>query len=223
MATLQDTMATRQKESQQRIGGLYDQQYNANAAQLKAAYDQNVSNAQAAQAKIAPQYQTQANTMAAQYERQRRNANLQALNSGMGTGTQVQQANALNRQFQNNYTGLRGQEAQAYTDAAQKITDLGTTYQNEMAKARADAENKKAQALVEDQTKQNEWYDAQAKLMAGYGDFSGYEKLYGTDAMNQMKEVWAIQNPEIALGAGLIDKEKYKQITGRDPGNGPKK
>ena len=223
MATLQDTMATRQKESQQKIGGLYDQQYNSNAAQLKATYDQNVANAQAAQAKIAPQYQTQANAMANAYERNRRNANLQALNSGLNTGTQVQQANALNRQFQNNYAGLRGQEAQAQTDAGQKITDLGVTYQNELAKARAEAENKKAAALVEDQNKQNDWYDQQAKLMAGYGNFSAYEKLYGTDAMNQMRDVWAIQNPEIALGAGIIDKKKYKEITGRDAGSGPKK
>ena len=57
MATLQDTFVQRQKESADKIGNLYDQQYNAQAANLKTAYDKNVSDLQAQQQKIAPQYQ----------------------------------------------------------------------------------------------------------------------------------------------------------------------
>ena len=223
MATVNDTLAQRQKDMTGKINGLYDQQYKAQAAQLKTAYDQNVSNAQAAQQRIAPQYQTQANQMAAQYERQRRNANLQAMNSGMGTGTAVQQQEAMNRMYQQNYAGLRGQEAAAQTEAGQKIANLGTEYQNALAASRADAENKKASALVENQNKQNAWYDEQAKLMAGYGDFSAYERLYGPEATKQMKDVWIIQNPEVALGAGLIDAARYKELTGREAGSGPAK
>lgn len=223
MATLQDTMKKRQQEMGNQIGDLYNKQYDAQAAQLKSAYDKNMSDAQAAQQKITPQYQTQANQMAAQYERNRRNANLGAMNSGLGTGNAVQQQLALNSQYQKNYAGLRGNELQAQADAAQKMAGITTDYQNALANARAEAENKKAAALVDDQNKQNAWYDQQAKLMAGYGDFSAYEKLYGADAVKQMKEVWAIQNPEVALGAGIIDKKKYKKITGRDPGEGPKR
>ena len=96
MANLQDTFVQRQQESADKIGNLYDKQYNAQAANLKTAYDQNMSNLQAKQQKIAPQYQTQANQMAAQYERNRRNMNLQNMNAGMGTGTAVQQQEALN-------------------------------------------------------------------------------------------------------------------------------
>ena len=110
MATLQDTMKQRQQESASQIGNLYDRQYDSQAAQLKQAYDRNVSDAQAAQQKIAPQYQTQANAMAAQYERNRRNANLGAMNSGLGTGNAVQQQLALNSQYQKNYANLRGSE-----------------------------------------------------------------------------------------------------------------
>lgn len=216
MATIQDTLTQRQKDMAGRIGGLYDQQYNSQAAQLKTAYDKNVSDVQGQQAKIAPQYQTKANQMAAQYERNRRNMNLQNMNSGMGTGTAVQQQTALNNQFQRNYTGLRGQEAAAQTEAGQKLTNLGAEYQNQLASARMEAENKKAAALVEDQAKQNEWYDNQAKLMAGFGNFAGYERLYGPEAAEQMKNVWIIQNPEVALGAGLIDKKRYKEVTGKD-------
>ena len=96
MATIQDTLARRQNESAGKINDLYNKQYDANAANLKATYDRNVSDAAAAQQKIAPQYQTQANQMAAQYERNRRNMNLQNMNNGMGTGTAVQQQEALN-------------------------------------------------------------------------------------------------------------------------------
>ena len=215
MATIQDTMTRRQNESAGKINDLYNKQYDANAANLRATYDRNVSDAQAAQQRIAPQYQSQANQMAAQYERNRRNLNLQNMNSGMGTGTAVQQQEALNNAYQRNYAGLRGQELQAQTDAGQKITNLGVDYQNALANARAEAENKKAAALVADQNTQNNWYDNQAKIMAGYGDFSAYEKLYGKDAAKQMRDVWIIQNPEVALGAGLIDQARYKQITGK--------
>lgn len=218
MATLQDQFVQRQQESANRIGNLYDQQYNAQAANLKTAYDKSVSDAQAVQQRIAPQYQTQANQMAAQYERNRRNMNLQNLNNGMGSGTAVQQQEALNNQFQNNYAGLRGQEVQAQTQAGQNIANLGVDYQNKLADARAEAENKKAASLVEDQNRQNEWYDNQAKLLAGYGNFSAYERLYGKDATEQMKKVWAIQNPEVALGAGIIDAATYKKYTGHDAG-----
>ena len=219
MATtgLQDTFVKRQQESADKIGNLYNQQYNAQAAQLKTAYDKNLSDAQAAQQKIAPQYQTQANQLGTQYERNRRNLNLQNMMSGMGTGTALQQQEALNTAFQKNYAGLRANEIGAQAQASQNIANLGIDYQNQLASARMDAENKKAASLVEDQNKQSEWYDTQAKLLAGYGDFSAYEKLYGKDAADQMKEVWIIQNPRAALGAGLIDAKKFKEVTGTNP------
>lgn len=211
-------MAQRQKETASQIGNLYDQQYNSQATQLKTAYDKSLSDAQAAQRKIAPQYQTQANQLATQYERNRRNANVNAMASGLGSGTALQQQEALNNSYLKNYATLRGQEAQAQTQAQQGIADLGSAYRQNLSTAMADAQNKKAAALIEDRNKQNDWYDTQAKLLAGYGDFSGYEKLYGTEAANGMKDIWIAQNPEIALSAGLIDAEKYQQMTGHAPG-----
>lgn len=217
MATLQDTMAQRQKESAGKIGDLYNKQYDANAAQLRAGYEKNMSDAQAAQQRIAPQYQQQANNLAAQYERNRRNANLNAMNSGLSTGNAVQQQTAMNTQFQRNYADLRGNELQAQASSAQNMAGITADYQNALAKARADAENKKAAALIEDQNKQNDWYDQQAKLRAGFGDFGAYEKLYGPEAAEQMRNVWMIQNPQVALAAGMIDANRYKEITGKKP------
>ena len=197
MATLQDTMAQRQRETQSRVGDLYDKQYDAQAAQLKSAYDRNMSDAQAAQQKIVPQYQTQANNLAAQYERNRRNANLQAMNSGLSTGNAVQQQLALNNQYQQNYANLRGNELQAQASAAQNQAGITADYQNALAKARADAENKKAAAAVDTQNQMNNWYDQQAKVLAGYGDFSAYERLYGKEAADYMRRIWDLQNPKL--------------------------
>ena len=218
MATINDTLAQRQTQTTNQINNLYNQQYNSQAAQLKSAYDQNLANAQAEQAKIAPQYQTQANQLATQYERNRRNANVNAMASGLGTGTALQQQTALNQLYQKNYAGVRANELNAQAQAAQNMVNLGTEYQAKLAAARAEAENKKSAAQIDNTNDLNDWYDAQAKQMANYGNFSAYERLYGADAANQMRNVWIIQNPETALGAGLISKEKYKQITGHDAG-----
>jgi hypothetical protein len=197
MATLQETMAQRQRETQNRVGDLYNKQYDSQAAQLRSAYDKNMSDAQAEQAKIAPQYQTQANAMAAQYERNRRNANLGAMNSGLGTGNAVQQQLAMNQMYQKNYAGLRGNELQAQAAAAQNQAGITADYQNALAKARADAENKKAAAMVDTQNDMNNWYDQQAKILAGYGDFSAYERLYGKEAADYMRKIWELQNPKL--------------------------
>ena len=197
MANLQDTFVQRQQESADRIGNLYDKQYNTQAANLKTAYDQNMSNLQAQQQKIAPQYQTQANQMAAAYERNRRNMNLQNMNAGMGTGTAVQQQEALNTAFQNNYAGLRAGEATAQSNASQQMADAGFNYQQKLNEARAESENKKAASLVQNQNQMNDWYDTQAKLLAGYGDFSAYEKLYGKEAADYMRKVWELRNPKL--------------------------
>lgn len=213
--SLQDTFVQRQKESADKIGNVYDQQYNAQAANLKTAYDQNMSNLQAQQQKIAPQYRQQSNQMVNAYEQNRRNLNLQNMVSGMGSGTAVQQQEALNNVFQKNYAGLKADEASAYSNISQQMANAGVDYRQKLNEARADAENKKAASLVQNQNQMNDWYDQQAKLLAGYGDFSAYERLYGPEATEQMKNVWMIQNPEAALGAGLIDKKRYKELTGK--------
>ena len=199
MATLQDTLAQRQKQSASQIGDLYNKQYDSQAAQLQSTYDRNMSDAQAAQAKITPQYQTQANQLAAQYERNRRNANVNAMNNGLATGNALQQQTALNSQYQKNYANLRGNELQAQAAAAQNIAGLTANYQNALANARAEAENKAAAAKIEDRNKQDTWYDEQAKLLAGYGDFSAYEKLYGKEAADYMRKIWEIQNPKLKV------------------------
>ena len=215
MASLQETFAQRQNESASQINNMYDKQYETQAAGLKADYDRNMSNAQAAADKIAPQYQTQANALAGQFERQRRNANLNAMVSGLGSGTGQQQQNALRNQFVGQYGALRGQEAGAITDANQKIADLTTAYNNALVSARADTDAKRDQELVKAYDTNRTWYEKQAQDMAqNYGQFGSLKDIYGQAQANQMRNTWIAQNPEVAFRSGMISADDYKKLTG---------
>lgn len=217
MASLQETFAQRQNDSANRINNLYDKQFETQAANLKADFDRNLSNQQAAAGQIAPQYQTQANSLAANYERQRRNANIGAMASGLGSGTALQQQTALNNRFLQNYGNLRTEEAGKINEANQGIADLRVAYNNALAKAKADAGIKRDQALIEDYNKQQNWYDQQAANLANYGDFDAYKQLYGEAQANNMRNTWISQNPDVAYRSGMISKEDYKKLTGKDP------
>lgn len=215
MASLKETFAQRQNETAGQINGLYDKQEQAQAAALKTDYDRNMSDAQAAAGKIAPAYQAQANTMAGEFERRRRNANLGAMTSGLGSGTGLQQQNAIRNQFLGQYGGLRTQEAGAVNDANQKIADLTRNFSDAQAKLRAETEAKRDQSLIEAYNQNMNRQDAQAATLAKYGDFDAYRQLYGDAQANMMRNTWIAQNPDIAFRSGMITGAEYKKLTGK--------
>ena len=221
MASLQETFAQRQNESANQINNLYDKQNQAQAAGLKAEYDRNMSDAQAGLQKIAPAYQDQANTLAGRYEQQRRNANLSAMTSGLGSGAGQQQQNALRNQYVANYAGLRGQEAGAVNEANQKMADLTTKYNNELASARADSDAKRDQELVKAYDTNRQWYETQAQNLAQtYGQFGNLQDIYGQAQANQMRNTWIAQNPEVAFRSGMISAEEYHRLTNKTATDG---
>ena len=57
----------------------------------------------------------------------------------------------------------------------------------------------------------------EAAARAQYGDFSGYEQLYGEDAAHKMKLAWAMSNPDAAYRAGTITADDYYVLTGTQP------
>lgn len=217
MASLQETFAKRQNESANQINNLYDKQAQAQAASLKADYDKNLSDRQAALGQISPQYQNQANNLAANYERQRRNANMGAMTSGLGSGTALQQQTSLSNRWLQNYGDLRAEEAGKINEANQGIADLKTAYNNAVTKARTDADIKRDQALINAYNQNQNWYDQQAANLANYGNFDAYKQLYGEAQANNMRNTWISQNPDVALRSGMISREDYKKLTGKDP------
>ena len=201
----------------QAINDLYDAKKQSQLTQLESAYQESRAEAEAARDKLPGQYQQQANDLAAQYERNRRNFNLQAADAGLNTGTASQAALAQNSAYQRDMGALRTAQADAMTEADRGIAELERQYQANVSSAIADNDYQRAQALLNEY---NNGYTRDlntAKTLAAYGDFSGYAGLYGQDTANNMAALWKTQNPDLAYNTGRMSAEEYKAITGKYP------
>lgn len=136
-------------EATTKLNDLYSKQLESTKQGLKTAYDQSLSDQQYARDQIAPEFRRASNDLATQYERNRRNLNMQAMVNGLNTGTGSQQALALNNSYLKNYANLQGQRATALANADRAIADLKTKYQNAVAQAIADSDYKKAAAMYD--------------------------------------------------------------------------
>lgn len=177
---------------------------------------------------------------------QRQAFNERAAGSGIGTGTGSQAALAMNVANQGNMASINKAKADAITDAQNKITDLHTNYQNSVAEAVAKNDYERAVQMLNEyrtqaqsvvqtaQAQADEDYRAwqsglnannasyqrsmeQAEMLSKYGDFSGYENLYGADTANNMRQAWIASNPDLAYNTGAIDANRYREITGKFP------
>ena len=201
----------------QAINDLYDAKKQSQLTQLESAYQASRAEAEAARDKLPGQYQQQANDLAAQYERNRRNFNLQAEASGLNTGAASQAALAQNSAYQRDMGALRTAQADAMTEADRGIAELERQYQANVSSAIADNDYQRAQALLNEY---NNGYTRDlntAKTLAAYGDFSGYAGLYGQDTANNMAALWKAQNPDLAYNTGRMTAEEYKAVTGKYP------
>ena len=201
----------------QAINDLYDAKKQSQLTQLESAYQESRAEAEAARDKLPGQYRQQANDLAAQYERNRRNFNLQAEASGLNSGTASQAALAQNSAYQRDMGALRTAQADAMTEADRGIAELERQYQANVSSAIADNDYQRAQALLNEY---NNGYTRDlntAKTLAAYGDFSGYAGLYGQDTANNMAALWKAQNPDLAYNTGRMSAEEYKAITGKYP------
>ena len=203
------------------INQIYDAQRKAREEELKAAYDRSKSDYEAARAKIAPEYQKQANDLSVQYERNRQNFNNQAAATGINSGTASQAALARGGEYQRDFGNLRTAEANATAEADRQMANLTAEYQANIRAALADNDYKKAQALLDEY---NDGYQRDlknAQILAEFGDFSGFLNLFGEDQAKNMEAVWRAQNPELAASidyaAGKITADQYKQLTGSYP------
>ena len=199
------------------VTDLYDAKQQSQLTQLESAYQASRAEAEAARDKLPGQYRQQANDLAAQYERNRRNFNLQADASGLNTGAASQAALAQNSAYQRDMGALRTSQAEAMAEADRGIAELERQYQANVSSAIADNDYQRAQALMNEY---NNGYSRDlntAKTLAAYGDFSGYAGLYGQETANSMAALWKAQNPELAYNTGRMTAEEYKAVTGKYP------
>ena len=218
MATFEDEYKKYSTSGQGKaVNDLYDAKQQSQLTQLESAYQASRAEAEAARDKLPGQYRQQANDLAAQYERNRRNFNLQADASGLNTGAASQAALAQNSAYQRDMGALRTAQADAMTEADRGIAELERQYQANVSAAIADNDYQRAQALMNEY---NNGYSRDlntAKTLAAYGDFSGYAGLYGQETANSMAALWKAQNPELAYNTGRMTAEEYKAVTGKYP------
>lgn len=201
----------------QAINDMYDAKQQSQLTQLESAYQASRAEAEAARDKLPGQYQQQANDLAAQYERNRRNFNIQAAGAGLNSGTAGQAALAQNSAYQRDMGNLRTAQADAMTEADRGIAELERQYQANVSSAIADNDYQRAQALLNEY---NNGYTRDlntAQTLAAYGDFSGYASLYGQETANSMAALWKAKNPELAYNTGRMSAEEYRAITGKYP------
>jgi len=194
------------------INQMYAAQRENALAGLKAAYDQNVVDLDAAKAKIPGMYNEARNQSAAVSEQNRANFNELAAARGLNSGAGGQAALAQNIAQQNNMTKLNGQEAQANTDIETQRVKLSTAYNNAIQQAVSENDFQKAQALYNEgvrvdnalmqQSQQQAALDYQywqsnsafnqqkmqnAWLPAQYGDFSSLNNYYDPQVVTNMQ------------------------------------
>ena len=210
------------------IAQLYDAQMAAQAQALENAYNQNLEAANYAKSQIAPQFTAQGNDLATQYERTRRNNNMQADFNGLNTGAGSQMALAQQSNYLNAFGKVRAAQAQAETEADRQIANLEISYKSAVADALAKNDYQKAAALMQEYQRRDNaaeemrrYNQAQAeqdaKVRAAYGDFSGYANIYGKDTAQSMYKYWLYNNPDFAYANGLMSASDYYIMTGKYP------
>lgn len=206
------TSASTTQDRVNEINRMYDAQQQARQNELQTAYDISRSEMQAAADKIAPQFQTQANANAVDWERQRRNFLEGANMNGINTGASSQAQLAMMGQQQKTANNIRMAQANAQTEADRQMANLTAQYQADIRSALANNDYQRAAALLDEYNNGYQRDLETAKVLAGYGDFSGYEAVYGKDTANGMADIWYQQNPDVAYITGKITKDQRDNI-----------
>lgn len=201
------------------INQMYDSQSAARQQEIKAAYDRQMSAAQAAADQVPETYQQRANDLAVQYERNRRNLNQQAAGNGINTGTASQQALALNSAYQRDYGAIGKAQADAQAEAERTMVNLTAQYESDIKSALAQNDYEKAAALLDEYNNAEQRDLKNAQILAEFGDFSGYASLYGQDQADNMQAIWRAQNPDLAYMTGSITKDQRDNLKNGRPIN----
>jgi len=205
----------RQQAAQNNINTTLGKSFDTQKQGLADAYQKNVAAQNQATAAGQGQFQTAQQDLTTQASRTQggmdsyadvRNLNRQpgsqqALSLGLGAST------AAGR--------LAQQQQMAMQESARQKALLSTDYNNRVQQAIATHDYQKAAALLDDYNSQNDWLDKNAEAMAAFGNFTGYEQLYGPDQARAMQWFWIGSNPELAYNTGVIDAKKYQKMTGR--------
>ena len=188
------------------INSLYNARQAAALNALKAAYEQNVQTLDSADERLPLEYQAARNKTVAAGELDRKNFNEYAAAYGLNSGAGGQAHLAMGNAAQSKLSGINRAEADARANLQFDRARLETAYKNDITQAVAAGNLQRAQALYSEYVRvDNSFVDTsraqgdesfraytaradsyrqnqqgladRAKLLAQYGDFSGYAEL----------------------------------------------
>lgn len=139
-------------------------------------------------------------------------ADVRGLNRQAGS----QQALQLNRARQTAVGDVVALQNAAIEENARRQAMLKVDYNNRVQAAIANRDYRKAAALLDDFNNQNKWLETNAANLASYGNFTGYQTMYGGGTASNMRRFWIAQNPDLAYNTGAINAKQYKKMTGKD-------
>lgn len=169
-AEAENTYNQRLNEGNTQIKDMMGKSLESQKAQYNTMLQQGIAAQEEARANIAKTFQTGANDLAVQYERNRRNLNAQALARGLNTGTASQQQLALNQSNMNAYGKLRGEEGAQNAGIDRAIANLKIDTENKIAQAMAENDYKTAAMLFENYNNQISRLDSMQLANRNYLD-----------------------------------------------------
>lgn len=197
-------------------------------AALEQAYQNNLSNLQAEQDKLAGNYQSAKNQTAAQSALSQQRYNETAAAYGLNTGTAGQAALSFSNQLQADISELQAAESAANAEIERQRTNLGKEYENAMVQAQAENNYELFNALYQeavrvDQALQNQSQFNSQLAMQQYQNM--LDKYYRDKEWGFTQEQWEYQkqqdqyNRELEsaqLLASMGDYSAYGKLLGWD-------
>lgn len=205
----------RQNEFQNTINSAFDNSFNAQKQGLQNAYEQNLAGQTQATNAGQQAFDFAKEDLTTQAGRTQRDMNSYADVRGLNRQPGSQQALSLGLAASTAAGRLAQQQQMALEESERQKAMLSTDYNNRVQAAIADRDYKRAAALLDDYNNQNTWLDQNAAQMANFGNFTGYEQIYGPNTAEAMRYFWIGSNPELAYNTGVIDEARYKEITHR--------
>lgn len=183
------------------LSRLYDAQTQAQKAALESAYQQNLNTLQAQRAQVPQQYETARNQAAAQSEVERQRWNEYAAATGLNTGASGQAQLALSNVLQSNLANINRAQADALLQLDLQINNLTTQYRNDVARAIAEGDFAKAQALYNNYQAERDRMIQQQQYMSNLDyNYATLDRLRENDAYSRESNEYE-RNYSIALTA----------------------
>jgi hypothetical protein len=183
------------------LSRLYDAQTQAQKAALESAYQQNLNTLQAQRAQVPQQYETARNQAAAQSEVERQRWNEYAAATGLNAGASGQAQLSFSNLLQSNLANINRAQADALAQLDLQVAQLQTQYKNDVAKAIAEGDFAKAQALYNNYQAERDRMIQQQQYVSNLAyNYATLDRLRENDAYSRESNEYE-RNYSIALTA----------------------